>query len=53
MLLARVTVAGWAAAALVVGAVSTGCSTATKTSSPSPSARVLQRGRSVGATLGL
>jgi hypothetical protein len=37
MLLARVTVAGWAVIALVVGAVSTGCS-ASKTSSPSPSA---------------
>jgi hypothetical protein len=38
MLLARVAVAGWAVIALVVGAVSTGCSSASKTSSPSPSA---------------
>jgi hypothetical protein len=38
MLLARVAVAGWAVIALVIGAVSTGCSSASKTSSPSPSA---------------
>lgn len=38
MELARVTVAGWAAATLVVGAVSTGCSSGTKTAAPSSSA---------------
>jgi hypothetical protein len=35
MELVRVTVAGWAAATLAVGAVSTGCSTGTKTAAPS------------------
>jgi hypothetical protein len=35
MELARVSVAGWAAATLVVGAVSTGCSSGTKTAAPS------------------
>ena len=38
MELARVTVAGWAVATLVVGAVSTGCSTGNKTAAPSSSA---------------
>jgi len=37
MEVARVTVAGWAAATLMVGAVSTGCSTGTKTAAPSSS----------------
>jgi hypothetical protein len=35
MELVRVAVAGWAAATLAVGAVSTGCSTGTKTAAPS------------------
>jgi hypothetical protein len=38
MELVRVTVAGWAAATLAVGAVSTGCSTGTKTAAPSSGA---------------
>ena len=38
MELARITVAGWAVATLVVGAVSTGCSSGNKTASPSSSA---------------
>jgi hypothetical protein len=37
MELPRLTVAGWAAATLVVGAVSTGCGNGNKASSPSPS----------------
>jgi hypothetical protein len=38
MELVRVTVAGWAAATLAVAAVSTGCSTGTKTAAPSSGA---------------
>ena len=49
MEVARVTVAGWAVATLVAGAVSTGCGNGNKTSSPSSSATSSSAASSTGS----